>query len=109
MTVNEALIVCKILKKHGYGDLELTAECGYTSIGSYPDYLHVPKGYINMEGGKFNGKWNVADKTLIPVCEEIETALLEVEKSKRMTNGDKIRSMTDEELAEMLAPLRMKC
>lgn len=102
MTVNEALIVCGILKKHGYGDIVLTVECGYTSVGCYPDYLHIQHGYINMEGGKFNGKWNVADKTLIPVCEEIETALLEVEKSKRITNGDKIRSMTDEELSDFI-------
>lgn len=75
MTANEALIVCEILKKHGYGDIEMTVECGDTSIGCYPDYLHIPKGYIDMEGSKYNGKWNVADKTLIPLCEEIETAL----------------------------------
>lgn len=74
MTANEALIVCEILKKHGYGDIEMTVECGYTSTGCYPNYL-LQKGYINMEGGKYNGKWNVANKTLIPICEEIETAL----------------------------------
>lgn len=77
MTANEALIVCEILKNHGYGDIEMTAECGYTSVGCYPDYLHIPKGYINMEGGKYNGKWNVANKALILICEEIETALRE--------------------------------
>lgn len=99
MTVTEALIVCGILKKHGYGDLELTVECGYTSVGCYPDYLHIQHGYINMEGFKNNGKWNVADKTLIPVCEEIESALLEVEKSKRMTNLERFREMSAAELA----------
>lgn len=94
MTANEALIVCRILQRHGYGDLEMTVECGYTSIGCYPDYLQIPKGYIDMEGSKYNGKWNVADKTLIPVCEEIESAL------QKSDDGNKARWIDKDGLYE---------
>lgn len=50
MTVNQALIVCEILKRHGYGEYEMTIECGYSSLSCYPDCISDATKSINMEG-----------------------------------------------------------
>ena len=73
MTVNEALIVCAILKKHGHGDKELTIENGYSGISCYPDFADDKR--INMEGfiSDIDGKWCCG--TFIDLCEEIKSAL----------------------------------
>ncbi len=53
MTVNETLIVCKVLQENGYGDYVMTNQCGYDTLCEYTDYIidrdEHPE--INMEGG----------------------------------------------------------
>ena len=74
MTVNQALIVCEVLKRHGYGDYDLTVEFGYSSISEYPDYVDHNNKSVNMEGCKYNGKFDCIKELLLP-CEEIEEEL----------------------------------
>lgn len=74
MTVNEAIIVCNILKKHGYGDCHMTVESGWSSLGCYPDEVNSKKKYIDMEG-YYDGKGFGCDKELFPICQEIKEAL----------------------------------
>lgn len=79
MTVNEALVVCKILQSHGFGDYKMTCEGGYNVISEYPDECNKDKKTINMEGFKGadpNGKeyWSTYPE-LDQVCNEIEEAL----------------------------------
>lgn len=73
MTVNEALIVCAILKKHGHGDKELTNEAGYCEFSCYPN--SVKEHSINMEGyiSSIDGEWVCG--TCKDLCEEIKSAL----------------------------------
>lgn len=53
MTVNETLIVCKVLQENGYGDYIMTTECGYDTLCEYTNRIidrdEHPE--INMEGG----------------------------------------------------------
>lgn len=53
MTVNETLVVCKVLQENGYGDYVMTNQCGYDTLCEYVDYIingdEHPE--INMEGG----------------------------------------------------------
>ena len=76
MTVNQALIVCEILKFHGYGDYSLTTDCGYAGIGQFPNSYDKDNKIINMEGMKAHNsdKW-ICHDDLIQVCDEIEEAL----------------------------------
>lgn len=76
MTVNQALIVCEILKFHGYGDYSITVECGFSGIGEFPNYYDKDDKIINMEGMKASNsdKWICRDD-LIQICNEIEEAL----------------------------------
>ena len=79
MTVNEALIVCKILQSHGFGDYKMTVETGYSTLGTCPDEFDEDKKFINMEAYKTklrNGEehW-VTSSDLVQVCNEIEEAL----------------------------------
>jgi hypothetical protein len=50
MTVNQTLIVCEILKRHGYGEYEMTNEGGYDSLSCYPDCISDATKSINMDG-----------------------------------------------------------
>ena len=85
MTVNESLIVCRILKQHGYGDYEMTAEYGYTSMTCYPDFVYEHDKTIDMEGCKdASGNWDSARK-FHKLCNEIEDAL------KKAADGNRAR------------------
>lgn len=50
MTVQETIKVCKVLLDYGYGDYEMTNECGHSSLDIYPVYIDKDKKKINMEG-----------------------------------------------------------
>lgn len=81
MTVNEALIVCEILKNHGYGDYDMRCEDGYNGLRCFPDYDYdYGSGkYINMEGGKNkDGTWS-SGRSFHEICDEIENALKKAE------------------------------
>ncbi len=76
MTVNEAIIVCEILKTHGFGDYSLTVECGFCGLENYPDYYREEEKIINREGYRSTkDRWCCSKKDLVPICEEIEKAL----------------------------------
>lgn len=79
MTVNQAIIVCEVLKQQGYGDYELTADGGFVGLCTYPNGYSKDNKIINMEGGKniFTQQWEVPElqNDLIQVCDEIEEAL----------------------------------
>ena len=73
MTVNEALAVCKVLARRGYGNYKLTNDCGYNEMTCYPDLIKDDDKVINMEG-------SVVDKhdnrgCLQIICAEITEAL----------------------------------
>lgn len=50
MTVDETLVVCKVLQEHGYGDYRMTNECGCDALSEYADYIDDENCEINMEG-----------------------------------------------------------
>lgn len=69
MTVNETLIVCKVLQEHGYGDYEMTTECGFNALGKYVNIIHSESRIINMEG-------NYEKDSDLPINKFIRRALL---------------------------------
>jgi hypothetical protein len=79
MTVNQAIIVCEVLKQQGFGDYELTSDGGFVGMCTYPNEYSKENKIINMEGGKKFGldEWQVPElqNDLIQVCDEIEEAL----------------------------------
>ena len=91
MTVNQALIVCEVLKRHGYGDYDLTVESGYGGISEYPDYVDHDKKFVNMEGCKYNKQFDCVSEELLLPCDEID---------EELTNAEKIRNMADEGLTK---------
>lgn len=75
MTVNQALIVCEVLKRNGYGDYALTTESGYSGLSEYPDYVNHDDKIVNMDGCKYNGKFDCISEELLLPCDEIEEEL----------------------------------
>ena len=50
MTVNITLMVCEVLQENGYGDYEMTSECGFVTLSEYVNAVRSGMGIINMEG-----------------------------------------------------------
>ena len=77
MTVNETLIVCKVLQENGYGDYVMTNECGYDVLNKYASYIVDEDGVheINMEGF-----WDEAEYSDLPINKLIHEALAKYEK-----------------------------
>lgn len=55
MTVNETLIVCKVLQENGYGDYRMTNECSCNTLDEYVNYIINEDGIreLNMEGYQY--------------------------------------------------------
>lgn len=51
MTVNETLIVCKVLQENGYGEYAMMNEGGFNTLSEYVDWIDHEKKKIGMEGG----------------------------------------------------------
>lgn len=50
MTVIQTIKVCKILLDYGYGDYQMTNECGFNALDAYFNCIDTDKKVINMEG-----------------------------------------------------------
>lgn len=72
MTVNETLIVCKILKENGYGNYEMTTECGFNTLQKYVWTINDDCQEIDMEG---HYDPDIVDEYDIPINRLIYEAL----------------------------------
>ena len=71
MTVNETLIVCKVLQENGYGDYVMTNQCSCDVLSEYANYIVDEDGVheINMDCYRFE------DHSDLPINKRIHEAL----------------------------------
>ena len=80
MTVDEIIVVCQVLKEHGYGDYVLTNKHGH-KLYYYPDTIDEENYEINMEG------WETPKKSKL--CQSIKEALQALKSGKKIRQKSK--------------------
>lgn len=93
MTVDEIIVVCQVLKEHGYGDYVITNKHGH-KLYYYPDTIDEENNEINMEGWetpKSSKLCQSIKEALENYKEEKENSLTFEEALQALKSGKKIR------------------